>query len=365
MFTRGLFGLFPHGRKPTRMTTTRSPRTGTYPDNDSRITPNDGAGGLSPAAMGTVFAVAAVLLIIFTFTDRAISDAVVDHGSVFGTFFQTYGEFPPYVLAAAALQVLAVCVWRSGLAAWLKALGVVFLTWAGYLSILEWTENEESYRRSWAANRAAGTPIGVANNDESGDATWAQFAPSVFTALILLIIVAALTWYLLGRLSDETVRALGVAAVVTLAVIWAGGEINSQMKNLWGRFRPYEVDAGEGPFTTWLHVNLPNGHRSFPSGHTQEGTTLAALAILLRPLGGKPWKVVLWVGIAWGALMGLSRVVVGAHWATDVTASFMLTLGIILVGVWLVPRLLTRFGAGEGAAAPESESPVQGDARAV
>ena len=76
------------------------------------------------------------------------------------------------------------------------------------------------------------------------------------------------------------------------------------------------------PYQPWYHINCPNGHRSFPVGPHSRGTTLAALAIVLRPLGGKAWRIALWVGTVWGILMAASRVIIGAHWATDTVASF-------------------------------------------
>ncbi|MDN8624914.1 phosphatase PAP2 family protein [Corynebacterium kroppenstedtii] len=317
----------------------------TPPAGPDRGTPphiqHDG-GGVNPMAVTALLGVATVLLIIFTFTDKQVSDAVINHDSVFGTLFQSYGEFPPAVLGALAMQVLAGCLLRSSLPEIARGLGSILLTWASFLSILGWSEQAESYRRSWSANHSAGTPIGVANNDDSDTMSWSQFAPALFMAIVLLIIVSMVAWLLIRNLSDETLRLIAISAVVMLAIVWAGHGINDQMKDLWGRFRPYEVDAGKGPYQPWYHINLPNGHRSFPSGHTQEGTTLAALAIVLRPLGGKAWRIALWVGTVWGILMAASRVIIGAHWATDTVASFILTYGLILVGLWLTTWVAKR-----------------------
>ena len=69
--------------------------------------------------------------------------------------------------------------------------------WAGiahmgesFLSVLGWSEQAESYRRSWSVKPAAGTPIGVANNDDSDTMTWSQFAPAMFMDIVLLIIIS-------------------------------------------------------------------------------------------------------------------------------------------------------------------------------
>lgn len=287
-----------------------------------------------------------MLLIIFTVTDKQVSDAIIDHNSVFGTLFQSYGEFPPAILSAVAMQILAGCLLRSQLPNIARGLGSILLTWASFLSVLEWSKQAEAYRRSWADNISAGTPIGIANNDDSTTTSWSQFAPALFMALGITVIVAALAWLLIRNLSPEMLRLIAISAVIMLAIVWVGHGINVQMKDLWGRFRPYEVDAGQGPYQAWYHINLPNGHRSFPSGHTQEGTTLAAMAIVLRPLGGKAWRIALWVGTGWGVLMAASRVIIGAHWATDTVASFILTYSVILIGLWLATWTMKTLNTG-------------------
>ncbi|MEJ3796959.1 hypothetical protein WGU66_09290, partial [Campylobacter jejuni] len=68
-------------------------------------------------------------------------------------------------------------------------------------------------RRSWSANLAAGTPIGVANNDDSDTMTWSQFAPAMFMDIVLLIIISIVAWLLVRNLSAETLRLIAISAV--------------------------------------------------------------------------------------------------------------------------------------------------------
>ncbi|MBZ8176919.1 phosphatase PAP2 family protein [Corynebacterium poyangense] len=287
-----------------------------------------------------------VLMAAFTWTEQGFSARFANQNSVFGTFFQTFGEFPPVIISAIALNILIHYLFRKsslsprGITQFFSWLACLLLTWGAFLILLDWSEQMMNYLRSWRKNAAEGVAIGVANNDSGSQQTWEQILPAVMVALVLTAVVCCLTHLLLTKMSDATLKAFTIAAICTLIVIWLGHEINTGMKDLWGRFRPYEVAAGKGEFTLWWDINLPNGHRSFPSGHTEEGTILAALGILLRPLGQKIAYSFLWIGAAYGVIMGISRVAVAAHYPTDTIASFGLTFAIIAIGLFIYESLV-------------------------
>lgn len=77
--------------------------------------------------------------------------------------------------------------------------------------------------------------------------------------------------------------------------------------------------------------------RSFPSGHT--GCAACAMLAILLPtvckrLRGKE-RLCLIVGAVWTAVVAFSRLMMGAHFLTDVTAATAITLGIAWLGIWL------------------------------
>jgi len=73
---------------------------------------------------------------------------------------------------------------------------------------------------------------------------------------------------------------------------------------------------------------------AFPSGHTVTAFSFAGLLILgLRPRW--PWVVLLLVA---ASLMGISRMVAGVHWPTDVLAGAIVGLSSAAGAVWLVAR---------------------------
>ncbi|MCL7750010.1 phosphatase PAP2 family protein [Guyparkeria hydrothermalis] len=73
---------------------------------------------------------------------------------------------------------------------------------------------------------------------------------------------------------------------------------------------------------------------AFPSGHTVTAFTFAGLLILgLRPRW--PWVALL---LAVASIMGISRMVAGVHWPTDVLAGAIVGLVSVVAAVWLVDR---------------------------
>lgn len=108
---------------------------------------------------------------------------------------------------------------------------------------------------------------------------------------------------------------------VLLAVTMAGGwGLTYAVKSMVGRARP------ELWSTTWYWGS------SFPSGHT---LSTAAFATALTLIASRIWPqsrfVALPLAVLWISLMGLSRLVLGVHWPTDVLAAICLGVFIPLV----------------------------------
>ncbi|HEY8295457.1 MAG TPA: phosphatase PAP2 family protein, partial [Micrococcaceae bacterium] len=102
----------------------------------------------------------------------------------------------------------------------------------------------------------------------------------------------------------------------------------------------------------------PDDAFSFPSGHTMGAAVfLLVLSYLLlsrlsAPVRLAPWVVAAVVVVVGVLTVALSRLYLGYHWLTDVTASMTLSLWIlglvIIADSW---RPLARFGAGPGSVA--------------
>lgn len=120
---------------------------------------------------------------------------------------------------------------------------------------------------------------------------------------------------------------------VVVGMAFFGYVIGIQVtKYLWGRVRFRELDAAFSQFTPWYLPQGITGFDSFPSGHAATGFMLLSLLILLN--NKKQWikSLTLIVIISWGILLSTSRVVIGAHFASDVLfGSFFIILTYLIL----------------------------------
>jgi membrane-associated phospholipid phosphatase len=92
-------------------------------------------------------------------------------------------------------------------------------------------------------------------------------------------------------------------------------------------------------------VGVPSIDYSFPSGHTTDGTMVYLLsALLLAATLERRWQrqLLITLGSLLAFAIGVTRVYLGFHWATDVLAGWLLAVSIISAGVvsaGLVPVL--------------------------
>lgn len=105
--------------------------------------------------------------------------------------------------------------------------------------------------------------------------------------------------------------------LVLLAGSLASILITTLLKGQFGRVRPHIVP--------WL--DLPT-NASFPSGHS---SNTMAILLLFALLSGGGWRTWLAMGVA--LLVGLTRIVLGVHWPSDVLAGWMLGAGVALLTV--------------------------------
>lgn len=256
----------------------------------------------------------AFCLLVGSFFDYQISSALFNSSSLFGRFIEAAGELP-FELTASIAGVMLVRAVRpdSRGSKWLAVLGIlVNVGLAGYEII--------------GSLRVGGKLIAVQ-----------------LVLTFVLVIVANLIVYRLTRTTepDELARwALMVLAVwIAQAII-----LNAIVKPLWSRPRMRVIEVTPGlNFQPWWVIGNPDkwayiaagvikdGFKSFASGHTAH----AAIGLMLAGLPTAAFKekpsrrrVVFWTAAVVAALVAFGRIVIGAHFLSDVSCGFALVLAL-------------------------------------
>lgn len=256
----------------------------------------------------------AFCLLVGSFFDYQISSALFNSSSLFGRFVEAAGELP-FELTASVAGIMLVRSARpdSKASKWLAALGVLInVGLVGYEII--------------GSLRVGGKLIAFQ-----------------LVLTFALAIAANLIAYRLTRDtdSDEVTRwALMVLAVwVAQAII-----LNVVVKPLWSRPRMRVIEVTPGlNFQPWWVIGNPDkwsyiaagvikdGFKSFASGHTAH----AAIGLMLAGLSAASFKekpsrrrAVFWVAAVVAALVAFGRIVIGAHFLTDVSCGFALVLAL-------------------------------------
>jgi membrane-associated phospholipid phosphatase len=223
-----------------------------------------------------------ILAIIFGIFDLQISIAVVDQTNSFGLFGADYGEVPGYAIIGIAIAVLIGSFISNLKKQKIGAFIIIILALVlGILGII--IDSKDLIE--------IGAIIGI-------------------PLLIFVIITYKKDW--------QPYRTISLV-ILLLAVVNPLLFINIT-KPLCGRIRFRDLIPPDYiGYTPWY---LPRGfdlnNLSFPSGHTAMGWMVLPLLIPLKDkvLPLKIFGAALILG--WGSFVGLSRVLVGAHYASDV-----------------------------------------------
>jgi len=250
------------------------------------------------------------LAVIFGVYDLEISKALVNFESRFGNLFETIGMFAAPILCTLSGLALIAYVLRSR--------GNHFY-WKLILSIL-------------AALAGIGFHVYLC----------CEFSATVSLILIFLSgIFYGLCGGWLMRCDIALLKKLMRIALISIFYMLAMLLVINGIKYPWGRWRFREMDESLAQFTPWFFPQGFTGHRSFPSGHTANAAISWSLT-LLAPLFQVRWKKSLCYLIPslWIFTVAFSRIIVGAHFASDVLFGAGISIALFYLVRFLVNRKL-------------------------
>ena len=286
-----------------------------------------------------------MLLLVGGLWDKQISQGLMNQGSIVGTFFQNYGLIFPGIIIFMATQIFMYYAKKSDLSSFSKG-SIYFLTIvAGGYQIWQMIKIMLFYTITSLNNRENNQPLGAANNDGGGAIHFPQW---FFPALVLLsLLTFAIGCVLCNRwLKEKTLQEMNGLVVVGLGAIvavYTANTIVDVMKGLWGRLRPYELQNNWSEFTSWFKINGVNGHKSFPSGHSEQAWLALYLPLFVTPTKKAKRQKITILASVFGCLVAWSRVRIGAHFLSDVAVGSMIAIFV----VYVVSRLLKQRLDGE------------------
>ncbi len=254
-----------------------------------------------------------VLVAIFTIFDLRISQALFNETSLFGKVFEVAGESPAFLIGAFCLGGLIV------------------------------TRNKTSKAKSLAAIIGYGILLVLV----SLMAVFAIFnyLDLDFTAVMILpvLAVAVLAWFLASRIPQEKSAEFRRAAAIGIITLLAEILLVNVIKVGWGRMRMRDMIDPITQFTPWFLPQFTvsgETFKSFPSGHTANAAMLLWLTLLptFLPISKQTHKWILGLSAAWVVLVMISRIVVGAHFATDTLFGVLITTGLF----YLVKKIVNK-----------------------
>ena len=163
------------------------------------------------------------------------------------------------------------------------------------------------------------------------------------TGLVLLVIAAAAS-PALTLLSRFVLAAIAVRAGFLFAAIAVPSLFATIIKRLIGRARPFVGNEAD-PFL-YLPVSWPAAYASMPSGHAATAFA-AAVAVALV------WPRLRWPMLVYAVIIAASRVVLDAHYLSDViVGAFVGSIGALMVRDWFARRRLGFMVDAKGAVHP-------------
>jgi membrane-associated phospholipid phosphatase len=253
-----------------------------------------------------ILIISSILSGYFAITDLQISILVVDKSSGWATFLEKFGEIPGLLVLLSALYIYQA---RINLVSNKKNIIVLIIFFLASLFIVIYVIIVV-YR-------------GLMGNYDLLEENIIIFLTAALAAN--LIIIFGIKNIKLGE------RVITFAKLTTLLGLYGYLLLVQPFKVFWGRIRFRDLDPLYESFTGWFIPNGITGNESFPSGHSAMGWMLLPLLILFSKSEIKQ-RILLAIISVWALTVGISRVVIGAHFASDVLFG---ALFIIIVYIFL------------------------------
>ncbi len=242
--------------------------------------------------------------------DYTISEALVNPNSLIGQTGNLFGEFP--AMFGMLLAVVLLYGGRRRDIMWWNVvatiLGVIFIFLFSYTVVMM----PIRYAFEHAVN---GTPT-----------IWK------IINVVGAIILAGASIYI-AHTKGENFKDLKKHAWLLLVLIFGEVFIVNIVKGIWARPRMRSISS-VSEFKHWYEINgwtNDNELKSFPSGHTANAFISLAYMIFIPYIKSIKMKTYITIAVVWGVFVSLSRVIIGAHFLSDVLVGSYITIFLFIL----------------------------------
>lgn len=157
--------------------------------------------------------------------------------------------------------------------------------------------------------------------------------PAIFFSVFFILV---LTFWRFFK-NKENLKKTAVVFLITL-IFAPGIIINVLLKNYSGRPRPREIVEfnGKWEYRKVLQIGQPGRGYSFPCGHCSMGFIFCSIYFVLRNKRKILANIALWFGLAYGTIMGITRISQGAHFLSDVIWAGGITIIVSEIAYYLL-----------------------------
>ena len=276
-----------------------------------------------------IILVGIVCLIIGSVCDLNISNSLYNKNSGFGNFIETYGEGIGYLGGCVGGTLLFLGLYKNEKIAF-KILGYILLILPVVLSTV-------LFGKAIGPNE-----YGITVNKPL----------NYIIAFILSILVCVIIYFVTNK--DDKRKLIISGSIIALSIILTVAIVNGGLKFIGGRPR-YRYLLGDSVSKDGLNETFLNWwqfqpfkylsgdyHKSWPSGHSGITTSLLSLSFITPVLKrNNKWTsfIIFIVMFIITIIVSVFRIIVGAHFLSDVSTSIILVSLIILLSSYIVNRI--------------------------
>jgi membrane-associated phospholipid phosphatase len=248
-----------------------------------------------------------ILLPFVTIFDLDTSVELYNPLSEFGVFIRYLGEVPGYLVVILALSLFIIYLLRNPFkSAYITYVNLGILFFLNYGLMLTTATYLDKY---FSAHNLF-----------------------VFDRTTVTVIFSVIYTYTIWRIykSDfqlSKTHLYFAALTIIVVLLYPLIVVNVITKPIWGRIRFNDL-SNLNAFTAWYLPQGITGNRSFISGHVSMGVMVWALTILIRKYDQNIQKFIKLLLFLWALTVALGRIVIGAHYLSDVFFSLGIGFGI-------------------------------------